>query len=232
MTKPHLLLLHGATGVKELFDPFIPLLGDYFYLHTFDFEGHGTAPLNNRPLRMEYFAENIAHYMDTHDVPQAFLFGHSMGGYAALCLALQQPERVQKVFTLGTKFAWTPEFAAGEAQMLDPELMRHKAARFVALLEKRHTATPWANHAEAVREMLLYLGENPTLSNEQLAQLQVPVRIGVGDRDKMVTLEESMAVFRALPQGEFQVLPNTPHQLERVMVDWVAEAIQEAFLSK
>jgi hypothetical protein len=56
------------------------------------------------------------------------------------------------------------------------------------------------------------------------------VRISIGDRDKMVTLEESIRVYRLLEKGEFQVFPNTPHPLEKAPVDKLAEAIIDFFL--
>ena len=37
----------------------------------------------------------------------------------------------------------------------------------------------------------------------------------LGDRDKMVSLDETVAVYKSLPNAEMCVLPNTPHPLEQ-----------------
>ena len=37
----------------------------------------------------------------------------------------------------------------------------------------------------------------------------------LGDRDKMVSLEETTAVYKAIPHAALAVLPNTPHALEQ-----------------
>jgi hypothetical protein len=37
----------------------------------------------------------------------------------------------------------------------------------------------------------------------------------LGDRDTTVSLDETAAAVRALPQGELAVLPRTPHPLEQ-----------------
>ena len=38
----------------------------------------------------------------------------------------------------------------------------------------------------------------------------------MGDRDTMVSIEETLDAYRALPAGELEVLPATPHPMERV----------------
>jgi pimeloyl-ACP methyl ester carboxylesterase len=57
-----------------------------------------------------------------------------MGGYVALHLALEQPDRVEKVATLGTKFRWDPQTAARVAAHLDPDTIRAKVTRFADAL--------------------------------------------------------------------------------------------------
>jgi hypothetical protein len=36
----------------------------------------------------------------------------------------------------------------------------------------------------------------------------------LGDRDKMVSLEETMAVYQGLPNAQFAILPQTAHPIE------------------
>ncbi len=110
MTGPsHLLLLHGALGASDQFAPLLPLLARHFTVHTLDFEGHGPAPLRNRPFRIQHFAENVIDYLDAHRLNAIDLFGYSLGGYVALYLARTQPDRVSGVFTLGTKLQWSSD---------------------------------------------------------------------------------------------------------------------------
>jgi hypothetical protein len=44
----------------------------------------------------------------------------------------------------------------------------------------------------------------------------------VGDRDAIVTLEETAAAARSLPAGELAVLPNTAHPFEQVHLPLLA----------
>lgn len=222
-----LLLLHGALGASTQFDPLRPLLAADFELHALDFESHGRAPLPERPLRIPHLAENVLAYMDAHAMPRANFLGHSMGGYVALYLALHHAERVGKLFTLGTKWAWTADFATAELRNLDAERMEAKIPHFAQALAQRHS--DWRGTVAKVHEMTADLGHHPPLTLETMAAISIPVRIGLGDRDQMVTLEESTAVFRALPQGELQILPATPHPLERMAWPRLAAAVRDCF---
>jgi pimeloyl-ACP methyl ester carboxylesterase len=229
MPKPPLLLLHGAVGASAQFDPLLPLLDERYEIHRLDFEGHGHAPLRERPFRTEHFAENVVEYLDRRSLERIDIFGYSMGGYAALYLAHAQPQRVRRIATLGTKFNWNHEVAAREARQLDPEKIREKVPQFARALEARHTAAGWETVLSRTREMMTALGEQKAVTPEMLGGIPHRVRIGVGDRDSMVTLEESQAAYRSLPQGELEVLPGTPHPLEKIPPARLARYVMEFF---
>lgn len=40
----------------------------------------------------------------------------------------------------------------------------------------------------------------------------------LGDRDKMVTLDETVNAYKAIPGAALSVFPETPHPLEKVDV--------------
>ena len=63
---------------------------------------------------------------------------------------------------------------------------------------------------------MLALGDKPLLDSTTLGTISIPVAIGVGDRDKMVGLDESYKAFKALPMGQFFVLPSTKHPYDSV----------------
>lgn len=216
MNKPSLLLLHGALGSKQQFEPLSKALEEHFDVHSLDFDGHGSVSASRQTFRIEGFAEDVVLYLERHNLTSVHIFGYSMGGYVALYLANKQPQRIQSIITLGTKFAWNPETAAKEASMLNPERMKEKIPSFVKRLEMLHPASEWASVVEKTKEMMLTLGNAPLLDTAALGVIQQRVRIGIGDRDEMVTLEETVSAYKALPTSELAVLPNTPHVLEKV----------------
>ena len=48
----------------------------------------------------------------------------------------------------------------------------------------------------------------------------------LGDRDKMITLEETLQVYHHLPNAQFSVLPATPHPIEKANVQLLAYLIR------
>ena len=220
-----IILLHGAIGAKEQLEPLAAELRRLGHdVHTLTFEGHGDKPHRGRPFRVSYLIENILEYMADEGVEQANLFGHSLGGLVAINMAFSHPEKVGRVFTLGTKFVWTPEIALKEHKNLNPEKILEKVPKFAQILEKRHTAVDWKENMGHSREMMSDFGENPP-NFEQFAQTQQPAIIGIGDRDNLSTLDESAEVARVLPNGALQVFPNTKHPIEQVDLSMLADAI-------
>jgi len=225
VSRANLLLLHGALGSKSQFSSLISLLEETFHIHTLDFEGHGSSPLRDRAFRDEHFAENVLDYLNENSIQSVSVFGYSMGGHVGLYLARKHPERIHRIFTLATKFVWTPENIDREASSLDAEKILKKVPHFAKVLQDRHAVSGWKNVLQRTREMFYELRERNSLPIEELRQIHHVVRIGVGDRDSMVNIEESVQVYRSLPQGELQIFPNTPHPLEKVPVSYLVSSM-------
>ncbi|PKV67299.1 alpha/beta fold hydrolase [Pontibacter ramchanderi] len=224
-----LLLLHGALGAASTLDPLQQLLKPDFRVHTLNFRGHGGSTIPQEPFRIEHFAEDVLRYLDHHQLQQVDLFGYSMGGYVALYLALQHPDRVGRIFTLATKFAWSPETAAKEAKMLQPEKVAEKVPAFAAALAKRHQPADWQEVMRHTASMMQHLGNHPLLTEDTLPGIQTTVRISVGDRDNMVGLQETAWAFQHLPNASLQVFPNTHHPLEKVNLNQLQHELRQFF---
>jgi pimeloyl-ACP methyl ester carboxylesterase len=229
MSMADLLLLHGALGGAAQLEPLRTAIRERITTHAFDFEGHGAGAVRERPFRIEHFAENVLDHLAGAGVERVSIFGYSMGGYVGIHLAATRPELVERVMTLGTKYQWTPEVAAREGRMLDPATIEAKVPHFARTLEARHTALGWTRVVDGTREMMTALGAQPLLGDETLRSVRQPVRIVVGDRDATVSVEESAATARLLQRGELEVLPATPHPIEKISIGRLVVAIADFF---
>ena len=227
--KKQLLLLHGALGASIQFSSLISYLEDTYEVHTPDFEGHGRSKVRDRPFRMEHFSENVLGYMDGNSIEDAYVFGHSLGGHVGLYLAAFSPERINAVFTLGTKFLWTPEIAEKENAFLDADIIRKKVPHYAQMLEERHVASGWDVLLGKAREFHSYLAVNNPISDDDFKRIEKKVRISLGDRDKMVSIKESVRIYKLLKEGEFQILPRTPHPLEKIPLEFLSNSIIDFF---
>lgn len=223
-----LLLLHGAIGAKDQFESLKNALGDQYKIHTLNFSGHGGEPLQNE-FSIQNFAGEVLQFLDTHSIEKVDIFGYSMGGYVALYLAKWHPKRVGRIFTLATKFHWTPEIAQRETKMLDADKIAEKVPAFAAQLEKRHAPNDWKLVMQQTARMMIGLGADNPLQGEDYASIAIPVRISIGDKDQMVTLEETIGVYRQLPDATFIVFPNTQHPIEKVDVQRLAAELRLFF---
>src|SRR5687767_14752253 len=211
-----LLLLHGALGAKTQLESLKNTLSATFEVYTLDFYGHGSETLSDEPYRIAGFAEQVNRFLEEKKLDSISVFGYSMGGYVALYLAAKYPGKVKRAFTLATKFDWNEASAEKEIRMLDPEKIATKVPVFATELSERHGAHYWRNVLRKTSEMMLDLGKQKALAEEELAQLEIPVIIAVGDRDPMVSLEETVTASKQLKNGALLVLPNTVHPLEKV----------------
>jgi pimeloyl-ACP methyl ester carboxylesterase len=225
--RPHLLLLHGALGASDQLAPLAARLGDGYRVHTLDFEGHGAAPDAGRPYRIEHFDENVRDYLDAQGLTAPHVFGYSMGGYVALHLARHQPGRLGRIITLGTKLLWRADEVQRELALLDPDRIEAKVPRFAEALRRRHGAERWRQVLARTAEMMAWMGDHAPLGAADLAALHQPVRLMVGDGDTTAGVEDTVGVFRLLPGAQLAVLPGTPHPLERVDPDRLADLIME-----
>ncbi len=209
-----ILLLHGAIGAKDQFGVLQELLSADMEVHTMNFTGHGGGTIPVEPFAIDMFARDIIAYLDSNHIDEVNIFGYSMGGYAALYAALNNPGRIGKIFTFATKFEWIPEIAEREVKMLDAEKMKVKVPKFAQELAKRHGEDKWETLLLKTAEMMTGLGNRNVLTAELMKQINNKVLVGIGDSDKMVSLEETIAAFRVLPNANLIVLPGTPHPIE------------------
>lgn len=223
-----LLLLHGAIGAQDQFHSIVGPLSDGFDVHVLNFSGHGGAPFENG-FGIAQFASDVLAYLNLKSINRTDIFGYSMGGYVALYLARHYPERIGRIFTLATKFEWTPEVAARETKMLDPALIAQKIPAFASVLEKRHAPQDWKQLLERTANMMVGLGQTNALSSSDYAQIIHPVRLALGDRDTMVTIGETLDVFRQLPDASLSIWPDTPHPIEKVNPERLTREIKDYF---
>src|SRR5947207_9707307 len=87
-----LILLHGAYMTIELMGPIVPRLAETRQVIAVELQGHGRTADADRPITYEGMADDIAAVARHLKIEQADVFGYSMGGGAALQLALRHSQ--------------------------------------------------------------------------------------------------------------------------------------------
>lgn len=223
-----LLLLHGAIGAKDQLQPLAENLKNDFEVHSINFSGHGGTAMPNT-FSIKIFANDVLTYLKENSIEKINIFGYSMGGYVAVYLAKHHPEKVEKVFALATKFAWTPDIASKEIKMLDADKIAEKIPAFARSLEKRHQPNDWKILLQKTSDMMIALGNDNTLRLSDLEHIDIPITISVGDDDNMVTLSETKDVCHSLKNGKLIILPDTLHPIEKVNIETLSNELKLFF---
>jgi 2-succinyl-6-hydroxy-2,4-cyclohexadiene-1-carboxylate synthase len=103
-TLPPLLLLHGWMGSCEDYTEIIGLLKSRFYCIAIDLPGHGKTEVVDEELGYDFVdtARGIIRLLDSLDIDRCAIAGYSFGGRLALYLALEFPDRFDRVMLEST----------------------------------------------------------------------------------------------------------------------------------
>ena len=102
---PPVLLLHAGISDSRMWDPQWAALSERFHAIRYDARGFGSSADPTRPYTLHGDALDV---LDALELERAIVVGASMGGSAALDLALAVPHRVAAVATVNsTPSGWS-----------------------------------------------------------------------------------------------------------------------------
>jgi 3-oxoadipate enol-lactonase len=213
---PVVVLLHSGVGDARQWDPVWPALTGTCRVIRFDVRAFGQSPAATQEYTI---AGDLQRVLDHFQVGRAHLVGCSMGGNAALWLALADPGRVRSLTLLCpglSDYPWPDE----------PEL----EAEFDALAAAgdqdgilRLSQRTWAAAGdEPVVMEQLRSAERAEASQEQFQQpdvpvfdrlheLDVPTILMVGDLDRPVLIACNEEMARRIPGCQLVRLPGVDH---------------------
>jgi pimeloyl-ACP methyl ester carboxylesterase len=114
-----ILLVHGFTGAKEDFTPFLDLLAALgWHAVAPDLRGHGNSgqPAGQESYALDLFAADVLALADQLGWSHFTLLGHSMGGMIAQVAALAAGPRLDGLVLMDT--------GHGPVKGLDPEIVQ------------------------------------------------------------------------------------------------------------
>ncbi|MBL4827087.1 MAG: alpha/beta fold hydrolase [Spongiibacteraceae bacterium] len=91
-----LILLHGLFGMGVNLSMVAKPMSEHFQVTSLDLRNHGTSFWASS-MSFTEMAEDVLRFMDHAGITQAHILGHSLGGKVAMQLALNHPQRVNKL---------------------------------------------------------------------------------------------------------------------------------------
>jgi pimeloyl-ACP methyl ester carboxylesterase len=235
-----LVVLHGAYMTIGMMGEVMSGLAEARRIIAVELQGHGRTADVDRPLTYEQMADDVAALIGHLGIEQADVFGYSMGGGAALQVAVRHPEVVRKLVVASASYT---------SDGMHPEL-----------LEMIPTITPEVFAGSPIEEAYLRTAPNPddfpnlvaklkrldmepyAWPPEDIREIAAPTLLIIGDSDA-IRLEHAVELFRllgggvmgdlaGLPKSQLAVLPGTSHfvppgfaVLDRA--DWLVSMIGE-----
>lgn len=93
---PPLLILHGLFASSTNWNTLAKRFSSRFRVLTPDLRNHGASP-QTEAMDYPHMTADLCTFLDAQGIARASLIGHSMGGKAAMWLALNSPQRVDKL---------------------------------------------------------------------------------------------------------------------------------------
>lgn len=237
-----LVVLHGAymtgnaAGIAGM-AAFVAPLGAGRRVIAPDLQGHGRTANIDRAIRYETLADDVAALLDHLGIARADLFGFSMGGAAALQVAIRHPERVGKLVVASASSgtgsdAVYPEVFAGIGQMT-PEVFAG-----TPFLEEYERVAPAPDAFPGLVAALKDLdAQEFAWPDEQIRAIAAPTMIVVGDAD-IVRPEHAVALLRlrgggvpgdlaGMPNARLAILPGTSHIGVAQRAAWLVPMIED-----
>lgn len=94
-----LVLVHGLFGSLENLGAVARFLAKEYTVYSVDLPNHGRSP-HVSGANLELMANSLRQWMDEQRLDRVHLVGHSLGGKVAMELALQEPERIDRLVVI------------------------------------------------------------------------------------------------------------------------------------
>ena len=94
-----LILLHGIFGSSDNWFTQAKMLSENYHTYSLDLRNHGHSPHDDEFDYPSMVADVLA-FIDTHQIKDPVLIGHSMGGKVAMNLAVAHPDKLKKLIVV------------------------------------------------------------------------------------------------------------------------------------
>ncbi|MCC7118525.1 MAG: alpha/beta hydrolase [Anaerolineales bacterium] len=231
-----LVLIHGYPLDHSIWNETARLLADEFEIILPDVRGFGGSSTVDAAYSMADLADDLAALLDALKIEQAFVAGHSMGGYIALAFAKKYPGRVRGLALVASQaLADTEERKRGRYETV--RTVEEKGVSVIveptaAGLTKKRGLQNQLRRMIAAQSQRGVVGALGALAEREdtsalFATIKFPVALIHGDDDQLIPLERARAIKRLYPSAHLTELPEVGHMPMLEAPEKTAEALKQ-----
>ncbi len=220
-TGPALLLVHGAGTNAAAWWQQVEHFRHTHRVIAYDHRVFGRSAAPQEHLDVSRLAADAVAVMDAAGVTSATVVGHSMGGWTAIRMALEFPERVNRV-VLSCSQAGIDHAPASEAVASSRSRMGPTGPASLALSEAAMAANPakaylyeqigfFNTGVDPATILKPLFAPEAMIPVARLAEIACPVLMLTGELDAIWSPASLEGLVAAFPNGRFAVIPNAGH---------------------
>jgi pimeloyl-ACP methyl ester carboxylesterase len=228
-----LVFITGVGYGKWFWHKVAPDLAEHFQVITFDNRGAGESDKPDGPYNVPMMAADTIGLLDALQIKNAYVMGHSLGGYIAQELVVTRPDLIGKLILASTNFGGTKVVPITPAAMKvltdrsgDPaELVKRGIAIACApgfaerqpdvaqeLMQYRFTnPVPPAQYAAQVAAGAGTMAYTDEIVDARMRAIKVPTLILFGEHDKVVPPGNAELMAQKIAGAQIKIIPNAGH---------------------
>jgi 3-oxoadipate enol-lactonase len=211
------VVLAGSLGsTLEMWDAQVPALAEQFRVLRYDHPGHGGSPLLY-VRSVEGLAAGVLALLDELGIDRVSFCGLSLGGAVGMRLALDAPERLDRLVLCSTSM----RFATADFWEERARLAREEGMEAIAETALGRWFTPEFADVRRYREMLVSIpAEGYARCCEavrdydvrgKLGAIRLPTLVIAADEDPSTPVADLEAIARETPGARLVVLERARH---------------------
>jgi pimeloyl-ACP methyl ester carboxylesterase len=240
-----LVLLHGGmvstnaiwTGIPIAYASQMDALAEHFRVIAPDTRGCGRTSHTDGPITFDLLADDIAALIEALGLNRPLIAGFSEGGIIATVVAIRHPGAVRAIVNDAGFDVFDPEapsfgmmrqFLGGRPGAIEPD--PDAAARLFEaseqmrpmfeLMKRDQDAGQGDGHWRTyLRSSWDRTTKPPGHTYADLTRINVPTLILCGDRDDFCSVEQAVAAYRQLSDGELAILPGHGHYIPPAAIE-------------
>jgi pimeloyl-ACP methyl ester carboxylesterase len=233
-----ILFISGTSQTKDAWEPtlLLELAATNHTVIVFDNRGIGETTVGTKPFSIEQFANDTAGLLDALQIEKADVFGASLGSFVAQELALNYPEKIDRLilhatYCGGNEAIYASGQAAERAMILSSaEVLQNMTAEEQAMVLAQIMFPPeWLEeHPEILNTTVIQLAPSrsatPQIIQQQglasgtwkgscdrLANITLPTLLIVGDQDVLLPAANAVMMAQRIPNSWLVIIQGTGH---------------------
>jgi len=229
-----LLLIHGIGGFLETWWRNVPL-SEHYRVYAMDLPGHGLSDRPKIDYDMDFGIEFAAGFAQALGIERASLIGHSLGGMIAMAMAINYPEKIDKLilvdsggltneipllyrlccFPILGELIVEPTIKASvrrgmKRAFYNPDLLTEE------MVDKDYQFMRMPGTKQAmlniIRQGVNLRGPNPeVVMLDKLHLIKVPTLLIHGAQDKVIPVKYSRNACKLIPNARLKVIDKCGH---------------------